>query len=92
MDREAHVEKLIRFAFEKIGLQINHASYSVSYDDDTREATVHLEDFAVPLLVLMKLHDTGLAEGDYTVETGNNGITVLFKVKPDMDFAHIPSE
>ncbi len=92
MDREAHVEKLIRFAFDKVGLQVNYSSHAIFYDDATRQAEVSLEDNAVSLSTLWKLHDTGLAEGDYNVEHGRDSITITFKVKGDMDFAQIPSE
>ena len=94
--REAHVEKLIRYAFSKIGLPINYNNYSISYEDSTREAEVTLEDQEVTLADLTKLIDTGLAEGAglsaYKVVWGSDALSVHFRVAAAIDQAQIPTD
>lgn len=86
MDREKKVEKLIRHAFEKIGLEINYNNYSVLYNDETREATVSLEDDRIPLDQLKRLNDTGLA-AEYVIIFHSGGLGVEFKVSAELDNA-----
>jgi hypothetical protein len=91
MDREKHIEKLIRFAFNKIGLEIGLNSYSVSYEDSTRNAEVQLEETSITLDTLLRLRDTGLSD-NFTVEHGADALSILFKASPDLDHAAIPEK
>ncbi len=95
-DREKHVESLIRFAFDKVGLPINYNNYSVRYEDSTREAEVVIEDQAVSFDKLAALATTGLAEGTglaaYRVEWSSDALVIAFRVADEMDHARIPSE
>ena len=95
MDREKHVETLIRYAFDKVGLPINYNNYSVSYEDSTRDAEVTLEDQEVTIEQLNKLVETGLAEGTgpaaYKVAWGSDALSIHFKVARAIDDAQIPS-
>ncbi len=87
--REKHIEQLIRFAFKKLGLQINtDISYDVVYEDSDREASVTLHDEPISVKVLTKLFETGLAD-DYIFEHSSHGFRITFTVKPELDNAKI---
>ncbi len=86
--REKHIEGLIRFAFEKIGLEINYNNFSVHYEDATRMAEVRLEEQigGISLTTLNRLNETGLSES-YALEAGSDGIVVIFQVSRELDDA-----
>ena len=88
IDREKKIDKLIRHAFEKIGLQINYNNHSVLYDDETREATVSLEDDRIPMQQLRRLSETGLA-AEYDIIFHGAGLGVEFKVSAELDNAEV---
>jgi len=86
--REKHIEKLIRHAFEKIGLEINYDNNSVLYEDSTREASVDLEDFEADLALLNKLFTTGLSKA-FRIFSRADHLAVTFIVDPMLDQAAI---
>lgn len=90
--REAKIEKLIRYAFEKIKLEINYTNHSVYYEDDTREASVRLETPAdgFSLKHLNALADTGLSD-DFKVNTSDGALVVTFIVSEQLDDAILPA-
>lgn len=92
-DREHHVEQMIRFAFDKLGLTINHNSYAVQYDASSRAAEVTLEDQEVSLSQLARLAETGLAQDNslsgFTIHWTSNALMIAFAVSVDLDQATI---
>lgn len=90
-EREKHVMKLIRFAFDKIGLRISDNSYGLTYTDEDREADVVLDEVVdgFSLDHLMRLRETGLSD-DYRIDARDHEIAVKFKVHPDIDNAKLP--
>ena len=89
-DRESHIVKLIKYAFDKIGLVINHNNYSISYEHDTRQAEVRLESpiDGIPLTQLVKLRESGLSE-EYNIVSSDGDLWINFSVMPEMDNAQI---
>ena len=86
--REKHIEGLIRFAFEKIGLEINYNNYSVHYEDESRKAEVRLEELAdgIPLALLNRLNETGLSDA-YAIHGADGCLDVHFTVSRELDDA-----
>jgi hypothetical protein len=91
MDREDHIVRLIRFAFEKIDLAINYNNHSVTYEDATREACVILEQDSISINKLALLYQTGLSDQDFVIEKGHDALRVVFTVRVDLDQAEISS-
>jgi len=89
--REKHIESLIKYAFEKIGLTINYNNFSIMYEDSTREAEVRLEGEVdgISLTQMTKLRETGLAE-EYFLSAHDGDLWIKFKVVPELDHAQIP--
>ena len=89
LDRQKHVETLIRHAFSKLGLDIADSNIGVMYDETTREAEVLLDDVATSLTSLAGLLGSGLGT-DYKVRANADmNIEVSFKVDPALDNATI---
>ena len=91
--REEKIEGLIRYAFNKIKLDINYNNFSVSYEDSTREAEVKLETpyDGFSLNELSKLEETGLSN-EYKLVARNGDLVVLFKVDANLDDALDPQD
>lgn len=87
---EKKIISMIRFAFEKVGLQINYNNYSVIYTHEDRMAEVLLEETidGFSLTELNRLKETGLAD-EYFVSGRNGEIVIRFLVSSDLDNAHI---
>jgi len=83
--REKKIRGLIQQAFARCGLTISGNNYPIYYDEASgREATVELEDSAVPLSKLMNLLKSGLSN-DYTIGTFQHGVEISFVVNPELD-------
>lgn len=92
LDREKHVEQLIRYAFKKIGLPIREGGNSILYSEDfDREATVRLDDPEYSLDQLMKLKETGLSSEFHVAASASNmdELVIRFTVDPLIDSAKI---
>ncbi len=92
---ERHLIKLIHFAFQKIGLEISEGSYPVMIDLHTRSCSVDIEDATadgIPLTMLLKLHESGLAAGEYHIDVAGNGhgLAVNFTLHDALDHAQLP--
>lgn len=88
-EREKHVEKLIRYAFDRVGLLISDRSNSVIYfEENEREAEVRLDESDFDLDDLLKLKNTGLSD-KFQISAHDFEIWVKFKVDPILDSAKI---
>lgn len=90
MAREEKINKLIQYAFDRIGLPISDG-FGIIYDESNeREATVTLEDnaFGYSISLLSKLHSSGLSD-EYLIRPGNLELEITFKVKKELDNANI---
>ena len=92
-DREKRIEGLIRSALNRIGLPLLDADqtrWPVSYDDDTREATVYLDcNEGIPLSKLQQLLQSGLSSDFQISDSASHDfcLTVEFIVDPALDHA-----
>jgi len=87
-EHEKHIEKLIRFAFGKIKLEISHDNYSVMYMDTTREAEVQLDSESATLTQLSALKETGLSD-EFTISVSGGFLMVSFVVVEGLETAQI---
>jgi len=92
MTREENIQKLIHYAFDRIGLPIETDGFGVIYDEDNdREAIVTIKDnvYGYSTKQLSHLEKTGLSD-EYLVRPGTqNELEIVFKVKEELDQANL---
>lgn len=90
---DTHIEKLVRHAFEKVGIEINYNNYAVTFDEDTREVEVKIEGEEITLDALIRLTASGLAEDSstkgYRVRHVNDYLAIVFTASSLLDGATI---
>ena len=91
MLREQHIEKLIRYAFQKVGLAVDTKMSAVMYEDSTREATVSLEEqpMGQPLEEIVTLTKSGIGSNFRIAVSSDMCLEIIFDVDPNMDNAQI---
>lgn len=91
LEREQHIEKLIRHAFAKAHLPIDSGMSAVMYDDATREATVTLEEEprGYPIERLVVLASSGIGADIRMTANGDRCVEITFKVPAELDHAQI---
>lgn len=82
-DLEAKIEKNVRYAFQKVGLELKDG-HNIYWDDDTTlEVQIEYDATGIPLKRLVALSQTGIGS-DFSLSPSGDWMMVRFIIDPDL--------